>query len=64
MTETSYFPLAYSNGHLDGKLPSVFLADEVGALPDVYALEAMRSGQLTMAGRQEAAERAEELGLE
>lgn len=48
MTETSYYPLAYSNGHLDGKLPSVFLADEVGALPNPYALEAMRSGQLTI----------------
>ena len=48
ITETAYFPLAYSNGHLDGKLPSVFLADEVGALPNAYALEAMRSGQLTI----------------
>ena len=48
MTENSYYPLAYSNGHLDGKLPSVFLADEVGALPNPYALEAMRSGQLTI----------------
>ncbi len=48
LTENSYFPLAYSNGHLDGKLPSVFLADEVGALPNPYALEAMRSGQLTI----------------
>lgn len=48
ITETAYYPLAYSNGHLDGKLPSVFLADEVGALPNPYALEAMRSGQLTI----------------
>ena len=48
ITETTYTPLAYSNGHLDGKLPSVFLADEVGALPNAYALEAMRSGQLTI----------------
>lgn len=48
ITETTYTPLAYSNGHLDGKLPSVFLADEVGALPNPYALEAMRSGQLTI----------------
>lgn len=48
LTENAYFPLNYSNGHLDGKLPSVFLADEVGALPNAYALEAMRSGQLTI----------------
>ena len=48
ITENAYFPLNYSNGHLDGKLPSVFLADEVGALPNAYALEAMRSGQLTI----------------
>jgi phage terminase large subunit-like protein len=48
LTENAYFPLNYSNGHLDGKLPSVFLADEVGALPNSYALEAMRSGQLTI----------------
>lgn len=46
--ENSYFPLNYSNSTLDGKLPSVFLADEVGALPNAYALEAMRSGQLTI----------------
>jgi phage terminase large subunit-like protein len=33
---------------LDGKLPSVFLVDETGALPNAYAIEAMRSGQLTI----------------
>lgn len=46
--ENTYFPLNYSTSRLDGKLPSVFLADEVGALPNAYALEAMRSGQLTI----------------
>ena len=46
-TESQYFPLNYSNSRLDGKLPNVFLADEVGALPNNYAVEAMRSGQLT-----------------
>ena len=30
------------------KLPNVFLVDEVGALPNNYAVEAMRSGQLTI----------------
>ena len=33
---------------MDGKLPNVFLADEVGALPNAYAIEAMRSGQLNI----------------
>jgi len=46
--ENKYTPLNYSNSTLDGKLPSVFCADEVGALPNAYALEAMRSGQLNI----------------
>jgi phage terminase large subunit-like protein len=33
---------------MDGKLPNVFLADEVGALPNSYPIEAMRSGQLNI----------------
>lgn len=48
VTENKYVPLNYSNSRLDGKLPNVFLVDEVGALPNAYALEAMRSGQLTI----------------
>ena len=48
LTENEYVPLNYSTSRLDGKLPSVFLADEVGALPNPYAIEAMRSGQLTI----------------
>lgn len=46
--ENKYTPLNYSNSNLDGKLPAVFCADEVGALPNSYALEAMRSGQLNI----------------
>ena len=46
--ENKYTPLNYSNSTLDGKLPSVFCADEVGALPNNYAIEAMRSGQLNI----------------
>ena len=46
--ENKYTPLNYSNSTLDGKLPSAFCADEVGALPNSYALEAMRSGQLNI----------------
>ena len=39
--ENRYIPLNYSNSRMDGKLPNVFLADEVGALPNSYAIEAM-----------------------
>lgn len=45
---SKYIPLNYSNSRLDGRLPNVFVADEVGALPNSYAVEAMRSGQLTI----------------
>lgn len=48
VTETKYVPLNYSTSTLDGKLPNVFLCDETGALPSVYPLEAMRSGQLNI----------------
>ena len=47
-TEIKYEPLAYSTSRMDGKLPNVFCADEVGALPNSYAIEAMRSGQLNI----------------
>lgn len=45
-TETIYTPLNYSKDRMDGKEPNVFVADEVGALPSTYPIEAMRSGQL------------------
>ena len=48
ITDNRYIPLNYSTSRLDGKLPSVFLVDETGALPNTYAIEAMRSGQLTI----------------
>lgn len=48
LKNSKYIPLNYSNSRLDGKLPNVFLVDEVGALPNNYAVEAMRSGQLTI----------------
>lgn len=48
VTDNKYIPLNYSNSRLDGKLPNVFLVDEVGALPNSYAIEAMKSGQLTI----------------
>lgn len=46
--ETKFFPLAYTNSTFDGKLPNVFLADEVGALPNNSAIESMRSGQINI----------------
>lgn len=48
LKESKYYPLNYSSSRMDGKLPNVFLADEVGALPNSYAIEAMRSGQLNI----------------
>ena len=46
--EIKYTPLNYSNSNLDGRMPSVFCADEIGALPNRYALDAMQSGQLNI----------------
>ena len=48
LKDSRYYPLNYSSSRMDGKLPNVFLADEVGALPNPYAIEAMRSGQLNI----------------
>ena len=48
ITDSTYVPLNYSTSRLDGKLPNVFLVDEAGALPNSYAIEAMKSGQLTI----------------
>lgn len=48
LTQNKYVPLNYARNRLDGRLPNVFLCDEVGALPNSYAYEAMRSGQLTI----------------
>lgn len=47
-TQTQYIPLNYSTSRMDGKLPNAFIADEVGALPISYPIEAMRSGQLNI----------------
>ena len=47
-TSTQYIPLSYSTSRMDGKLPNAFIADEVGALPISYPIDAMRSGQLNI----------------
>lgn len=49
--KTKYIPLNYSTNRMDGKEPNVFIADEVGALPTNYPVEAMRSGQLLIKNR-------------
>lgn len=48
LTETKLIPLNYSINRMDSRLPNAFVADEVGALPNSYAIEAMRSGQLNI----------------
>lgn len=45
-TEIVYTPLNTSNNRMDGREPTIFVADEVGALLSAYPIEAMRSGQL------------------
>ena len=45
---TKYTPLNYSTQKMDSREPNVFVADEVGALPNAYAIEAMRSGQVML----------------
>lgn len=47
-TQTQYMPLSFSTSRMDGKLPSAYCADEVGALPTSYPIDAMRSGQLNI----------------
>jgi len=51
LKESKYIPLNYSTSRLDGRLPNAFLADEVGALPNSYAIEAMGSGQSAIVNR-------------
>ena len=47
-TQTQYIPLSYSTSRMDGRMPNAFIADEVGALPISYPIDAMRSGQLNI----------------
>lgn len=47
-SQIEYIPLSYSTSRMDGRLPNAFCADEVGALPISYPIDAMRSGQLNI----------------
>lgn len=49
--ENTLIPLAYSNNRMDGRMPNAFIADEVGALPNGYPVDAMRSGQLNVVNK-------------
>jgi len=46
-----YKPLNYSRNLLDGRKSNAWLADEVGALPERYAISAMSSSQINMKNR-------------
>lgn len=48
LNDNKLIPLSYSTSRMDGRLPNGFVADEVGALPNSYPIEAMRSGQLNI----------------
>jgi len=45
---SKFIPLSYSTSRMDSRMPNAFCADEVGALPVNYPVEAMRSGQINM----------------
>lgn len=45
-TESEYTPLNYSTSRMDGRMVSIALLDEVGALPSSYAISAMKLGGL------------------
>ena len=47
-TQSKYVPLSFSTSRMDGRMPNAFCADEVGALPISYPIDAMRSGQLNV----------------
>lgn len=51
LNNSKYMPLAYSTSRLDGRRPSAFCADEVGALPISYPIDAMKSGQADVVNR-------------
>lgn len=50
-TQSKFTPLALSNNRMDGRKANVYVADEVGALPNRGALDAMASSQMNMINR-------------
>ena len=47
-SQSQYIPLSFSTSRMDSRMPNAFCADEVGALPISYPIDAMRSGQLNI----------------
>ena len=45
-TQSVYTPLSFSTSRMDGRMPNSWIADEVGALPTNYPIEAMQKGQI------------------
>lgn len=45
-TQSVYMPLSFSTSRMDGRMPNCWIADEVGALPMSYPIEAMQKGQI------------------
>lgn len=50
-TQSKFTPLALSNNRMDGRKANVYVADEVGALPNRGALDSMASSQMNMVNR-------------
>lgn len=46
LTESTFTPLASSKDRLDGRICQLFLVDEVGSLPSMYPVNAMKSSQV------------------
>lgn len=49
--KNKWIPLNYSTNRMDSREPNVYIADEVGALPTTYPIEAMRSGQVLLSNK-------------
>ena len=51
LKSSKFTPLATSNNRMDGRLPTAFVADEIGAMRNRYPLDAMESGQMNVKNR-------------
>ena len=51
LTNSTFEPLATSNNRMDGRLATVYVADEVGALRNRYPIDAMESSQMNLVNR-------------
>lgn len=51
LKQSQLIPLAFSNNRMDGRYPACWIADEVGALPTSYPIQAMKSGQVNMVNK-------------